>query len=95
VPVLQLLPGAMGLDFPGGASVKADRRGRVTVSDEQAAAVRASTATRRYDAIIQIAPMRGHSSTGDFACDCGFVPWSWQLNGECPRCGVTLVQKET
>jgi hypothetical protein len=90
VPVLQLLPGAMGLDFPGGASVKADRRGRVTVSDEQAAAVRASAASRRYDAIIQVAPMRHSSRPDDYACACGFVPWRWQMGGECPHCGGPL-----
>jgi hypothetical protein len=88
VAVLQLFPGAIGLDFPGGVSVKADRRGRVTVSDEQAAAVRTSTATRRYDAIVEVAPMRSHAGVDDFACDCGFIPWRWTK--VCPRCGVTL-----
>jgi hypothetical protein len=88
VPVMQLFPGAVGLDFPGGVSVKADRRGRVTVTDEQATAVRGSTATRRYDAIIEVAPMRSHASADDPACACGFIPWSWTTI--CPRCGVAL-----
>ena len=87
---LQLLPGALGLDFPDGSSVKADRRGRVTVSDEQAAAVHTSSAKHRYDAIIEVAPMRTHSRPEDPACGCGFVYWRWQRGKDCPRCGSKL-----
>jgi hypothetical protein len=91
VPQFQLLPGAKGLDFPGGTSLKADRRGRITVSDEQAAAIRGSAAKRRYDAIIEVAPMRHVSTPGEATCGCGFAYWPWQKS--CPRCGADLEEK--
>jgi hypothetical protein len=91
VPKFQLLQGARGLDFPGGVSLQADHRGRITVSDEQAAAIRGSVAKRRYDSIIEVAPMRHHAQTGEATCACGFSPWSWQK--ECPRCGADLENK--
>ncbi len=84
----QLLGGAKGLDFPGGASLKADKRGRVTVSEEAARLIRGSAAMVRYDAILEVAPARFHAKPDDFTCGCGFSPWSWQK--VCPRCGTAL-----
>ena len=81
----------MGLDFPEGGSVKADRRGRVTVSDEQAAAIRGSAAMRRYDAIVELAPMRPSSvRPRGVICECGVALWSWQ--DHCPKCGHEVVK---
>lgn len=84
----QLLPGARGLDFPGGGSVQADRRGQVLVTDEQAAQIRGSAAARRYDALIELAPARGFARRDEPTCSCGFAPWKWQET--CPRCGADL-----
>jgi hypothetical protein len=87
-----LLNGARGLDFPDGRSIQADSRGRVVVSDEQAAAIKGSAAMHRYDAILEIAPMRHTSHPEDRACECGFVPWPWQKS--CSRCGSTIVDTQ-
>ncbi len=88
MPTFQLLPGAFGLDFPGGRHARADRRGRVTVDEETARLVRASSAARRYDALLEVAPGRFRPRAGDRACPCGFSPWPWQ--SACPRCGAAL-----
>lgn len=88
----QLLGGARGVDFPDGTSLKADRRGRITVPEEMAVAIRGSAAKHRYDAILEVAPMRQTSRPGDFICGCGFAPWPWQH--ECPRCGEAF-EKES
>ena len=81
----------MGLDFNSGANVRADRRGRIVVSDEQAAEIRGSAAMRRYDAIQEIAPMRPTHVKGARVCPCGYAPWSWQKS--CPKCGSELQEK--
>jgi hypothetical protein len=83
-----LLGGAMGLDFNNGANVRADRRGRVVVSDAQAAEIRGSAAMKRYDAIIEVAPMRPTHVSGDRVCPCGYAPWKYQH--VCPKCGSKL-----
>jgi hypothetical protein len=85
VPTYQLLPGATGVDFPGSARLHADRRGRINVTDEQAAAIHGSAAKRRYDALLEVAPMRPSARRGDLVCPCGFAPWAYQKS--CPRCG--------
>jgi hypothetical protein len=88
VPTIQMMPGGRGLDFPDGTSLKADHRGRVHVTDEQATAVKGSAAKRRYDAIIEVAPMRHSARPDEYICSCGYAPWPWQH--ECPRCGAVL-----
>ena len=87
-----LLNGAMGIDFPDGRSIKADSRGRVVVSDEQAAAIRTSAAKQRYDAILEITPMGHIPHLGGPECPCGCRPWPWQKN--CPRCGSIMEPQE-
>lgn len=89
MPTYQLLPGALGLDLPDGRSVQADRRGRVVVDEDDARAIRGSSAFRRYDSLIELAPGRFASAPDSPSCDgCGFVPWHWQRT--CPRCGHAL-----
>ncbi len=88
MPTFQLLPGARGMDFDGGGSVYADKHGRVKVSEEAAERIRGSSAYRRYDAILEVAPARFHSAPQDFTCGCGFAPWQWQTT--CPKCGASL-----
>jgi hypothetical protein len=88
MPEFQLLPGARGLDFPDGRSIKADRRGRVKVYDDTAREIRGSAAFRRYDSMVDVASYRGHSDPDDVACACGFVPWAWTRT--CPKCGSSL-----
>ncbi len=88
MPTFQLLPGARGLDFEGGASLRADGRGRVTVSEETARAIRGSSAMHRYDAIVEVAPGRYGTLPVDRTCGCGFAPWPWQAS--CPRCGADI-----
>ncbi len=88
MPEFQLLPGARGMDFDGGGSVYADKRGRVKVSEEAAQLIRGSAAYRRYDAMVEVAPGRFHASKNDFTCQCGFAPWAWQ--NTCPKCGAKL-----
>lgn len=91
MPRFQLLPGAVGLDFEGGGSVKADRRGVVTVSEEAAARIRGSAAFRRYDALVEVAPLRSASRRTDRSCGhCHFTPWPWQAQTTCPRCGEQM-----
>ena len=89
MPQFQLLPGAFGVDFPSGRHVRADHRGRITVTDEQAAAMRGSSAAHRYDAMVELAPGRFAPSKDDPTCPtCGRTPWPWQT--ACGRCGTTL-----
>ncbi len=90
MPTFQLLQGARGLDFEGGGSLRADKRGRVQVSEETAAAIRSSAAMHRYDAIVEVAPGRYASGRDEPTCDCGFAPWPWHRT--CPRCGAVLVE---
>ena len=78
----------MGLDFRDGTNVRADRRGRVVVSDAQAAEIQGSAAMKRYDAIIGVAPMRPTHVSGDRVCPCGYAPWRYQH--VCPKCGSEL-----
>lgn len=82
------MPGGRGLDLPDGTRLKADGRHRVRVTDEQAAAIRGSSALRRYDALIEVAPGRGWASASEYVHPCGFAPWPWQT--VCPRCGDPL-----
>jgi hypothetical protein len=78
----------MSLDFHDGSSVKADRRGRVVVSDAQAAEIEGSAAMKRYDAIVGVAPMRPTHVKGARVCPCGYAPWGYQH--QCPKCGSDL-----
>jgi hypothetical protein len=85
----QLLPGARGLDFENGDSVRADRRGAVTLTDEQAAKIKTSSAKHRYDSIVEIAPARFHPGRSDPTCSsCGRTYWGWQKS--CGKCGASL-----
>lgn len=89
MPEFQLFPGARGLDFEGGGSVKADHRGRIKVSDEQAERIRGSSAMHRYDSIIEIAPGRYTPKPDDRTCPaCGRTAWPWHT--VCARCGEPL-----
>lgn len=85
MPEFQLLPGAKGLDFPEGVTLRPDARGRLKVNDTVAARIRGSAAFRRYDTMVEVAPARFHAELDAFACECGFSPWPWQ--NDCPRCG--------
>lgn len=85
----QLLPGAVGIDLPGGRTAKANSRGVVTVaSDSAAQEIRESSAMKRYDAIIEKTTRFGAIKDFRQACPCGFAPWPWQRT--CPRCGDSL-----
>lgn len=78
----------MGVDLPDGRSLKADRRQSITVDDTTAAQIRASSAMRRYDAIIEVRSRGAVPTRDDYVHECGFAPWPWQT--DCPRCGGTI-----
>ena len=81
-----LLPGARGLDFEDGSTVRADHRGAVSLSDEQAAQIKTSSAAHRYDSVLEIAPARFHPGRSDPTCRvCSRTLWAWQ-DGLCRRC---------
>jgi hypothetical protein len=84
VPDFALLGGARGVDFDGGGGIRADSRGRIHVTDEQAAAIRGSSALRRYDAIIEVKPARATKTATRMHCRRGL--WDWE--SICPRCGA-------
>lgn len=88
MPQFQLFPGARGLDFDGGGSLRADKHGRVNVDEATAQRIRTSSAMHRYDAIVEVRPGRFRPRPDDKVCACGFNPWPWQR--ECPRCGAEL-----
>ncbi len=83
MPDFALLGGARGVDFDGGGSIHADHRGRIHVTDEQAAAIRGSSALRRYDALIEVKPSRATRTASRSCCRRGL--WDWERT--CPRCG--------
>ena len=84
MPEFALLGGARGVDFDGGGGLKADKRGRIHVTDEQAAAIRGSSAARRYDALVEIKPSRASKMTGT-RTHCRRSLWDWEST--CPKCG--------
>ena len=92
MPRFQLLPGARSLAFNGGDTVYADRRGMVRVSDEQASEIRRSSALRRYDSMVEIAPVRGFAKRDEDVCLCGFAYWPWTAT--CPKCGAVIRPEE-
>ena len=92
MPQFRLLPGATGVDLPGGRSVKADHRSTITVDDATAAQIRSSSAMRRYDAVQEVHRRGGALPTrDDYVHTCGFAPWSWQT--VCPRCGEAITKE--
>ncbi len=91
MPQFRLLPGAMGVDLPGGRSLKADRHSTITVDDATAAQIRSSSAMRRYDAIIEVQRRGAIPSRADYVHPCGFAPWDWQTT--CPRCGQSITRE--
>jgi hypothetical protein len=83
MPDFALLGGARGVDFDGGGSIRADSRGRIHVTDEQAAAIRGSSALHRYDALIEVKPSHATTTAARSCCRRGL--WDWEQT--CPRCG--------
>ncbi len=83
MPDFALLGGARGVDFDGGGSLRANSRGRIHVTDEQAAAIRGSSAARRYDAVVEVKPARASTTATRSCCRRGL--WDWEAT--CPRCG--------
>ena len=83
MPDFALLGGARGVDFDGGGGLKADKRGRIHVTDEQAAAIRGSSAARRYDALVEIRSAGRTQTASRTHCRRGMFEWE----STCPKCG--------
>lgn len=92
MPRIALPPGCYGLKFANGSKTPNARPGSsITVSDEQARAIRKSSNGRL--GIVgsqQVTAFRG--GHGRRCTSCSFLAWGWSMT--CPRCGELTEEEQ-